>query len=162
MLVYEMIQKNWSHSPTWLLTVSAIANLSYGISIDATFHGIKETLKTRYGKNLTREQVENVLRFLEKEGIIFKKRGLLRDRRLVLYGLNSKKVVQEILTIIKVDSEKFYVDPVNIESLFGHKLHVFINWESIVEGFAESFEKTIRTWAKGAPMVSKELAKFQA
>ena len=157
-----MNKRNWSHYPTWLLTVSAIANHSVdGIwKGTVTFNRVKETLNTVYGRNLTRKQVENVLRYLNNEGIIFKKRGMLQDGRQVVYGLNPKKVVQETLTIIKVDSEKFYLDPVNIESSFGDKLRVFIDWESIVEELSESFKKLIRTWGRGATIVTKELTKF--
>lgn len=92
-----------------LATISKLSGRNGRLSVEATTDRFQRTLKETYGRDLTKREVENILRDLLDRGFIFKEKGLLSDGRAVLYGINPSKISQEPFTIIKIDRERAYV-----------------------------------------------------
>lgn len=76
---------------------------------DSTIDSVQRALKEIYNKDLTKREVEYILQDLQDRGFIFKEKGLLRDGRLVLYGIKPRKIAQEAFTLIKINPERAYI-----------------------------------------------------
>lgn len=179
-----MIKKNLSHVPTRILVLAAIAKLSGfrhhnelalkrpKLSVEATVRGIQLVLNRVYGRNLTRRHVERILRDLTWRGFIFKRTGLLKDGRTSLYAIQPNKIAQEAFTLIKIDSEMAYAldgsegllyDPPSLETLFGETNRWFPEyWDTeLIVDLLNAVGRSLPTLARGAKIVSKELAKLE-
>jgi hypothetical protein len=112
MEINEMGKAPLSDVESWILVLAAISKLSGRggrLSVDATVDSIQRVLKDSYKKDLTRREIEYVLQDLQKRGFIYKKGGLLKDGKSVLYGITPSKITHEAFTVIKIDSERAYV-----------------------------------------------------
>ncbi len=101
--------------PSPILVLAAIVKLhnprkSYtACGVFATREHIQQVLENIYHRKLTLRQIDNVLGNLQKQGLIFKERGLLRKKHMVIYGIKSHRIFQEAFTLIKLDSARAYV-----------------------------------------------------
>jgi len=101
-----------SHVDSRMLVLAIISRLSGPkgrLNVECTTDRIQQDMERICKKNLTKRQIENILKDLKGRGFIFSEQGDLRDGRKVLYRINPDKVSQEIFTLIKIDKEKAYV-----------------------------------------------------
>ena len=111
-----------------LAAVSKLHDLRKGHrGVDATRENIKKILEKIYNRNLSLSYIDSILNDLQKQGMIFKEKGLLRKKHVALFSINSRKFFQEAFTLIKLDSDRAYVvnryegivyDPPSLETLF--------------------------------------------
>lgn len=108
-------KENLPHIPSPILVLAAIVklhDLRKGYSqrgVLATRGHIQQVLEKIYHRKLGLKWIDDILGDLQKQGLIFKKRGLLSKKHVMLFGINPNRIFQESFTVIKLDSDRAYV-----------------------------------------------------
>jgi len=166
-----MDEKRLAHVPSQFLvlaTIKKLHDLQKGYiqrGVLPIREHIQKVLKEIYHRDLSTRQIDDILNNLQKQDLVFKKKGLLRKKHVVIFGINSSKLFQEAFTVIKTGFKEGYAvngyeglvyDPPSLETLFAYANRWFPDhWDAAL---MEDLEEALRTWAMGAKTATKELS----
>jgi hypothetical protein len=139
----DIQMKDYQNVPTPDLLLLVILELSgggSGLCVEATIKNITEVLKQKYGRDVTRTRVEQILKDLESQRLIYKKRGLLRDRRVLVFSLNPDYISREVFTIIKYSGQAVIYDDNYIGTIYDTQSPHKIDCD-LLTGLDETYHK---------------------
>ena len=139
----DIQMKDYANVPTPHLLLLAIVKLSgrgSGLCVEATIKNIMEVLKKKYGRDVTRTRVEQILKDLESQHIIYRKKGLLSDRRVHVFSINPDYISQVVFAVIRISGQAVIYDDNYIGTIYDTQSPHRIEYD-LLTGLDETYHK---------------------